>query len=377
MSLLRWIGSAAVALFGCAAGRADGPTLQSQLENIRAKYNLPALGGAIFTTEGLQEMAVTGVRKRGDPTPATVNDLWHLGSDTKAMTATLAGSFVAEGKLAWSDKVVRFFPGIAEQVPAVMRDITIADVLRHKAGLIENVNTGPFAKLWTSRAANGPLSEQRAAVSCEALLKPAYAPGTYHYANTDYVVIGCILEKVSGKPWEKLMNERIFHPLGITSAGFGGIGTPGQVDQPWPHGSTGAPAPGNGPMMDNPPFMAPAGEVHCTMDDWSKFLVDQLRGGAELKALLPAAIYAAMQNDPGSSGDGYGFGWGICTRGWAGGKALNHAGSNTMNFCVCWLAPPKKFGVLVVCNQGGNAAAKAADDAAGMLIKRYQSAAKP
>jgi hypothetical protein len=81
-----------------------------------------------------------------------------------------------------------------------------------------------------------------------------------------------------------------------------------------------------------------------------------------------------MQTDPASKGDGYAFGWGVCPRDWAGGKALNHAGSNTMNFCDAWLAPAKKFGVLVVCNQGGDAAAKAADDACFMLIQRHQAA---
>lgn len=353
--------------------------LQGQIEAIRAKYNLPALGGAIFTAGGLKEMAVTGVRKRGDATPATKSDLWHLGSDTKVMTATLAGTFVAEKKLAWSDKVVRFFPEIAGQVPPAMRDVTVADVLRHKAGLVENVNAGPLARLWNQAYRNGALNEQRLAASREALLKPAYAPGTFHYSNTDYVVVAAILERISGKPWEELMRERIFKPLGMHSAGFGGLGTPGKIDQPWPHQVSGVPMPNNGRTVDNPPFMAPAGEVHCTMADWSKFLADQLRGGAGLKALLPADIYQAIQSDPAykGKGEGYGFGWGICNRGWAGGKTLTHAGSNTMNYCICWLAPLKKFGVLVVTNQGGDTAAKAADEVASLLVQRYQAGTKP
>ena len=58
-------------------------------------------------------------------------------------------------------------------------------------------------------------------------------------------------------------------------------------------------------------------------------------------------------------------------RGWAGGTALTHAGSNTMNFCVVWMAPLKDFAVLVCTNQGGPAAAKATDDAAAALIRNY------
>ena len=374
MKLRRWAGFATMVISTCAVAHADPPTLQAQLETIRAKYNLPALGGAIFNTDGLQEMAVTGVRKRGDTTPATTNDLWHLGSDTKAMTAALAGTFVAEKKLAWDDKIISFFPEIAKDVPETMQTVTVADILRHKAGLMENVDWNAITKGRVS------LTLQRLYAAHEALLYPAYAPGAFHYANTDYVVIGAILEKIGGAPWEDLMRQRIFRPLGMSSAGFGGVGTPGQVDQPWPHDGTGAPMPNNGPTVDNPPVLGPAGIVHCNMTDWSKFLIDQLdqpRNSSGENALLLPEIYQAMQTDPTSKGDGYGFGWGICTRDWAGGKALNHAGSNTMNYCDAWLAPGKKFGVLVVCNQGGDAAAKGADEACFMLIQRHEAASKP
>jgi CubicO group peptidase (beta-lactamase class C family) len=335
------------------------PTIAALLEPIRAKYGVPAMGGAIFTSDGMVEMGVTGVRKAGTTVPATTDDLWHLGSDTKMMTALLAGSFVAENKLTWDAKVASFFPDIA--LPAAHRDITLGQVLSHHAGLIENLD-------WNALSASGSLPEQRLAAAHLALTNPAYPPGAYHYANTDYVVVAAILEKISGKSWEELIRERIFEPLGMNSAGFGGTGTPGQVDQPWPHLENGAPAPINGPLADNPPLMNPAGRVHATMADWAKFLEDQLRGGEGMKALLPNEIYAAMQT---SYGDEYGYGWGVVDRPWAGGKALTHSGSNTMNFCVCWLAPNRNFGVLVVSNQGGAKMVKATDDAASALILRY------
>jgi CubicO group peptidase (beta-lactamase class C family) len=343
--------------------------LPATLESICAQYHLPALAGAIFTTDGVVEMAAVGVRKKGDSTPVTTDDLWHLGSDTKAMTAALAGTYVVEKKLSWDDKVVSFFPEIADQVPAAMRNVTLGQVLSHQAGLIDNLD-------WWTSFKTGSLTEQRQKAAHIALTAPAYAPGTYHYSNTDYVVIGAILEKIGGKPWEDLIRERLFQPLGMSSAGFGGTGTVGKIDQPWPHLDKGVPTSTNGPTMDNPAVMGPCGAVHCTMTDWAKFLTDQLRGGTGMKAFLPNEIYQAMQPNAPVSGDGYGYGWGVCTRDWAGGKALNHAGSNTMNYCVAWLAPGRKFGVLVVCNQGGAAAAKATDDAASDMILRYLAKSK-
>jgi CubicO group peptidase (beta-lactamase class C family) len=343
------------------------PSLDSVLEPIRVKYHLPALAGAIFTTDGVVEMAAVGVRKAGTTVPVTTDDLWHLGSDTKAMTATLAGTFVAEKKLSWDAKVVSFFPEIADRVPEAMRNVTVGQVLTHQAGLVENLDWGALSK-------NGSLSEGRLAAAREALTSPPYAPGTFRYANTDYVVVGAILEKIGGKPWEELIRERLFKPLGMDLAGFGGTGTVGQIDQPWPHLDGGAPTPINGPMMDNPEVMGPAGTVHCTMNDWAKFLIDQLRGGSGMKAILPNEIYQTIQTAAPNSE--YGYGWGVTNRSWAGGKALMHAGSNTMNFAVCWLAPAKKFGVLVCTNQGGNTAGNACDDAAYALIQRYLAGLK-
>jgi CubicO group peptidase (beta-lactamase class C family) len=350
---------------------ADSP-LSTVFEPIRAKYKLPALAGAIFTTDGVVEIDAVGVRKAGSDVPVTVDDLWHLGSDTKMMTATLAGTFVAEKKLSWDDKIISFFPDLAPIVAEPMRNITIGQVLSHQAGICPNLD-------WWKLSKSGTLPEQRLAAVRLALTPPTGKPGSYLYSNTDYVIIGAVLEKISGKSWEDLIREKLLWPLGMESVGFGGTGTMGRIDQPWPHTSTGAAA--ISPLLDNPAIVGPGGTVHCTMRDWARFLIDQLRGGTGEKAFLPNEIYQAVQTAHITTpGFGYGYGWQITDRPWAGGKALTHNGSNTVNYSVCWLAPAKKFGVLVCSNQGGDTVAKACDEAAYALIMRYTAklkAAKP
>jgi len=341
------------------------PALASILEPIRIKYHLPALAGAIFTKDGVVEMAAVGVRKTGTDIPVTVNDLLHLGSDTKVITAMLAGTFVVEKKLSWDDKVISYFPELANEVPCAVKEINIRQVLWHQAGLSENLS------LWSRYFLKGSPSQQRQMAVKTILEYPSYTPGTFHYANNDYILIGAILEKIGGKPWEDLMRERLFLPLHMDSAGFGGTGTVGQIDQPWPHFASGSPAPSNGPDADNPAYMRPCGGVHLSMTDWAKFLADQMRGGNGMPALLPATIYADIQK-PGPNSK-YGFGWMIVSRGWAGGKAFCHTGSNTMNFCNCWLAPVKNFGVLVCMNQGGGKTFNASDDAVEAMISLYMS----
>jgi hypothetical protein len=91
------------------------------------------------------------------------------------------------------------------------------------------------------------------------------------------------------------------------------------------------------------------------------------RGGE--KALLKPDIYRILQTPP--FGGDYALGWVVVEREWGGGKVLTHAGSNTMNLAVAWVAPLRDFAVLVVTNQGGPAAVKACDEAASALINLY------
>ena len=70
-------------------------------------------------------------------------------------------------------------------------------------------------------------------------------------------------------------------------------------------------------------------------------------------------------------GGEYALGWIVAQRDWGGGKVLNHAGDNTMNFANVWIAPQRDFAILVCVNQSGNAAFQATDAAVGALIKLH------
>lgn len=357
-----WLHLILFSWFAGSIASADPETeIAALLEPIRQKHNLPALAGAVFEADGLIGQAATGVRKRGAKEKVGTGDLWHIGSETKAMTAALTGSFVAEGKLSWDDTMAAHFPEIAGRLDPSLRGVTLGQLLSHRAGLTANLAWSDFN--------NRNLVRARREAAKELLTHPPEFPvGGYHYSNAGYVVVGSILEKIGGKPWETLMTERIFTPLGIKSAGFGGSGTPGRTDQPWGHLDSGEVVKMNGPQADNPPVMGPAGTVHLSVADWSKFLTDQLKGSGEAKSLLPREIYQTIQS-PHPLGSEYGFGWGVARRPWAGGKVLTHAGSNTMNFAVCWLAIPRQFGILVTTNQSGDDAQKASDEAVAALIE--------
>lgn len=191
------------------------------------------------------------------------------------------------------------------------------------------------------------------------------------YSNLGYVVAGAMAERAADAAWEDLMKNLIFEPLGMTGVGFGGVGSPGQIDQPWPHLANGKPAAGNGPAVDNPPVMGPAGTVHCRLSDWAKFVADQLRGERGEPALLKTETYRKLHAPPFPGG--YALGWGIFERAWAGGMALAHDGSNSMNYASVSLGPARNIAILVVVNQGGEAANRACDEVVTEILRRFRN----
>ncbi len=340
------------------SGDAD---LVALLEPIRLKHSLPALAGAIVTTEGVKKQAATGMRKAGGKKPVTIRDLWHLGSDTKAMTSVLAGIAVDAGKLSWDSTLESIFPRVAGMKGSPYAAVTLTQLLSHRSGMIANLPWGLLAMQ------GGKMESQRSEGLKLALrTPPANTPGsTFLYSNTGYMLAGHMIEEVLGREWEQLMQERVFKPLGIKEAGFGGVGTPGREDQPWPHLASGKPTPMNGPAVDNLPVLGPAGTVHASLSDWALFIADQLAGAVGKGKLLKPETYARVQSA--APGGDYGYGWGVSKRAWAGGKTLSHDGDNTMNHCSAWVAPEKGLAFLACTNQGDTG--PACDEAISALVR--------
>jgi CubicO group peptidase (beta-lactamase class C family) len=372
MTTLRSIALAAFAGIAIAAA-ADRATAQSAdndvvrlIEPIRQEHRLPALGAALVTSRGIVASGVTGTRKAGTDVAATIDDRWHLGSDTKAMTAVIIATFVERGRLNWETPLGDVFTELAAGFPPDFRAITVTQLLSHHAGLPANL-------AWRQIAQSAPtVPEQRLnALKIAATTTLTSRPGTkFEYSNLGYTLAGAIAERVGGKSWEELMRDIVFTPLGMASCGFGGLGTPGTIDQPWPHTTNGQPTALNGPAIDNAAVLGPAGTVHCSIADWSKFVADQLRGARGAGALLRTDTYKALHTP--RFGGTYAFGWGVTSRVWAGGTVLQHSGSNTMNFCVLWVAPLRDMAVLAVTNQAGDEAQRAADEAVAALIRMQE-----
>jgi CubicO group peptidase (beta-lactamase class C family) len=144
-----------------------------------------------------------GVRELGKPDAVDTTTLFAIGSTTKAMTAAALGMLVDEGKVRWDDPVANYLPTFQLKDPWVTRELTVRDLLTHRAGL-------PNADyLWygTNNSTAEILRRMR-------YVEPAYSMrSSFIYQNVMYAAAGQLIAAVSGMPWEDFIRTRIFVPL--------------------------------------------------------------------------------------------------------------------------------------------------------------------
>src|SRR5687768_7254735 len=339
------------------------------------KHDVPGMAAAVVQGGETVAVGVAGVRTRGKPEKVAAGDRFHIGSDTKAMTAMLCGILVDEGKLKWGQTLGETFPELKKSMHAQYQAVTLEQLLTHRGGAPGDLTKDEiWGKLWQHKGT--PTSARRLLLQDVTAKAPEAPPGEkYIYSNAGYSIAGHMAEKVAGKSWEDLTSQKIFRPLGMTSAGFGAPGTRAKNDQPRGHKADGT-AVEPGPGADNPVAIGPAGIVHCSIGDWAKFAAANLPS-AKKKLVKPETLKKLHTPVPSDAPDAppYAMGWIVLdNQPWAGGPALTHGGSNTMWMAVVWLAPAKDFAVVVACNQASD---KACNDAAIALIGDHFKGERP
>ncbi len=297
------------------------------LAPIIQKHDVPGMAAAVIRNGDTVALGVAGVRTRGKPDPVAAADCFHIGSDTKAMTAMLCGILVDEGKLKWGQTLGETFPELKKSMHAQYQAVTLEQLLTNHGGAPGELEKDEvWSKLWQHKGT--PTSARRLLLEGVTSQPSAATPGEkFIYSNAGYAMAGHMAEQVTGKSREDLLREKIFRPLGMTTAGFGAPGTRAKNDQPRGHKADGSPVE-PGPGADNPVAIGPAGIVHCSIEDWAKFIAANLPS-AKTKLVKPETLEKLHTPAPGEPK--YAMGWIIADgQPWAGGPALTHAGSNTM-----------------------------------------------
>ncbi|MBA3578375.1 MAG: beta-lactamase family protein [Gemmatimonadaceae bacterium] len=276
---------------------------------------------------------------RGRPNvPSTIFD---IGSLTKPLTATLVLALEAQGRIARTDSLHRFYPA----APADKRGITIHQLLTHTAGLPEY-------------SGRDTAVIDRATLERRALTAPLLsAPGArYRYSNVGYSLLAAIVERASGEEYEAALRRLVLAPAGMRTTGYIAIGPPlhdriarrykGDVDTGInPRRVWGAAGP-SWNVVGN-------GGLHATAWDLHRWIAT-LDGGRLLPAIARAAQeapYACMGvDDSGTCSDHYGYGWHL----WSlpnETRVMMHNGSDGGYYAEVRRVPGRRVNLIVMSNR--------------------------
>lgn len=347
-------------------------SLDTWLDTVRARHDVPALGAIVFRADSILARGVAGVRRADATAPVEEGDRFQLGSNTKAITATVLATLVEEGQLAWTTTLADVFPELRDAMSPDFRAVTIELLLSHHAGLsaFDDSDAEDFRSI--PRLSGTPM-ERRAAFTAWVLSVAPASPvgGAVLYSNGGYTVAAAVAERVTGESWESLVRSRVFEPLGLAGA-FAWSEAP-DVDQPWGHYETPEglqPVDPRDPAERVPPIIWPAGAVELSLADYARFLQLHLRGleGRDTP-LLNSATIAHLHTSPVQPPDAYGLGWGV--QDFAGARSSVHVGSAGAFYAITIIQPTRDLGVAVFANAGGERATAAVTEAAKALVERF------
>ncbi|MEU4544190.1 serine hydrolase domain-containing protein [Nonomuraea dietziae] len=277
-----------------AAVTLPGAQVQEQLEALPKTAAIARLSDADSSWQG-----AAGVRDLKSGRPAVPEGHFRIGSVTKTFVATVVLQLVDEGKVKLDEPIGSYLPGV---VPDGEK-ITVRQILNHTSHLYDYMSEpGYSTNRWRGK-------DRFRHYSPAALLKVAFAKklpadGRWHYSNTNYVVAGLLVEKVTGRPYGQEVARRILRPLGMRHTSVPGD-RPGL---PAPHARGYEPAPG-GKLVDatlmNPSLDWAAGEMISTARDLDVFFDALLTGG-----LTSAASLKAMRTTV-KTGVGFEYGLGL------------------------------------------------------------------
>lgn len=374
----RFLSSAAAAalapLWACA--RAAGTatlTAQLLLEKLHGSQT-PGMAGLVIRGLRSESEQVAGVRRLGSEDPIRRGDRWHLGSDAKALVATLIARLVERGALAWDRPLASMLPQFNESMHESYRDLTLQELLSHRSGLPRDLGDAHNEFFDTFYGDRMALDAQRLRFVDRALREAPVADkrAEFSYSNIGYVVAAACAEQAASKPFESLITAEVFEPLRMATAGFAlnrdGEGPIGHRD---------------GRIADrahdtNPPIYRPAGGILMSLPDWARFCIDQMQGAYGRGALLRQHTYRLLHAPQGDTGFAA-LGWGFLPNAFdRRGPALFHAGSDGNWTALVMLFPETGNGVLVAANafdsMGGE---RAANEAMRAIVPMIAEAEAP
>ncbi|MCA0365427.1 MAG: beta-lactamase family protein [Bacteroidetes bacterium] len=258
-------------------------------DSLRQVCKIPEISYAVVDPKSILEIAALGLHSVDLPDQATLNDRFHIGSNTKAMTAFMIAKYVEKGRLKWTTRFFDLFPEWKEKSKPEYSEITLQELLSHRAGIWPFQGEGDP----TIPDFKGTNPEKRKQFGQFVLtLDPVNPdePNAFIYSNAGYTLATLMLEKVSGKSWEQLV-EKVFNEDLKLNVKLSWPENQKQKDT-WGHQSE------NGKLIPVPStvdyhldYTEPAGDINIKLQDFAKFIQLNLQGLSGHNNYLNAKTY--------------------------------------------------------------------------------------
>jgi len=349
-----------------AATAAVPPGFNQRVEEAMRSRDVPGMAIAVVKGGQIVHAQGYGVRRLGSPGTVDADTIFPTGSTGKAVTAAALAVLVDDGKLRWDDKVIDHLPDFRMYDPWVTREMTVRDLLLHRSGL----GLGAGDLLFIPRTSRSRADIVRALRD----IKPATSfRSGYAYDNILYIVAGELVTRVSGQPWETFVRDRIFKPLGMTTAVSDEKDRFATANRAQPHARLDPRLRGLGEQQVLPEreglgqVGAPAGGLSWSANDFARWMQLQLALGAvpggDGKRLYSEASAREMWNPqvpvpirpyPAPIGDitpqfsGYALGWNV--QDYRGVKVVQHGGAVFGVLAFVVLVPERDLGIALMIN---------------------------
>lgn len=301
---------AAVSISSSAAADRGHSATQDAMNTAVQQDGAPGVLGQAEDGGGVWNGA-SGVAERGTHQPRLPQHRFRIGSLTKPFIATVLLQLEAQGRLDLDDPVARWLPGTVRGKGNDGRRISVRQLLGHTSGLYDFTEDPAFRRSYFSPRflrhrfdTHSPAAQVRTAMAHP----PTSAPGTrWRYSNTNYVLAGMVIEKVTGHSYAHEVERRLLRPLRLHDTSL--PGTSPRI--PGPHGHaystlfrTGKKARVYDVTALNPSVAGSSGEMISSTEDLVRFMRALLTG-----RVLPHRQLAEMKNTvPAEGGNRYGLG---------------------------------------------------------------------
>jgi CubicO group peptidase (beta-lactamase class C family) len=325
-------------------------SIDAAVTDILAKTGAPSASIAVVIDGRIAYTHAYGTARLASTTPATPAMRYSIGSISKQFTAAAILLLAEEGKLSLDDRVARWLPDLTRA-----GDVTVRQLLSMTSG---------YQDYWPQDYVMPPMLKPVTApqILDQWARKPLdFDPGTrWQYSNTNYVIAGLIVEKVSGMPLLAFLSKRVFGPLGMTTVADTDHAPLGPNDpERYLRYALGPPRPA---PKEGQGWMFAAGELAMTAEDlarWDISMIDQ--------TVLRPASYREMQTDvrlASGAGTRYGLGVGVATTN--GRRVISHGGEVSGFTAQNQIYPDDRAAVVVLVNLD-------ASNASGRIATRLSS----